>query len=154
MLKKIIFIVLFMFILFLNLFNFSFAENEDGWTLIPESKWNISKKVENVGKVPGKVWKNYDDQAKNIKPWDAFATGIFSWDTIFNFLKYLAKLISETGLVIWAGMIIYAGYKYATGVFTWDASKWGKDAIKGAIYWLLIVIFSYAIMRLLLAMFW
>jgi hypothetical protein len=51
-------------------------------------------------------------------------------------------------------MIIYAWYKYATGVFTWDASKSWKDAIKWAIYGLLIVIFSYSIMKILLSMFW
>jgi len=50
-------------------------------------------------------------------------------------------------------MIIYAGYKYASWVFTGDASKWWKDAIKWAIYGILIIIFSYAIMKILLAMF-
>ena len=160
MLKKNIFIVLFMFLLLLNLFNFSFAEEEkeDGWTLIPKTNWNVEDIVGQVSKPKEgeTVWDAYKTQsAKTTNDvWLAFATWVFSWDAIFNFLKYLAKLISEIGLVIWAGMIIYAGYKYATGVFTWDASKWGKDAIKGAIYWLLIVIFSYAIMRLLLAMFW
>jgi len=165
MLKKNIFVVLFMFVLLFNLFNFSFAETKDGWTLIPDAGENSENTIREVDGYVGTkvewntntVWDNYhwaNDNLVKHDVWLAFATWVFSWDTIFNFLKYLAKLISEIGLVIWAGMIIYAGYKYATGVFTWDASKWGKDAIKGAIYWLLIVIFSYAIMRLLLAMFW
>ena len=154
MLKKIFLSVL--LLSFLGFFvNLSFAD--DSWTLIPKASWNasdISEKVKNVAK-PGNVWTGYNTEAKQIKDvWEAFATWIFSWDIIFDFLKHIAKLISELWLVIWAWMIIYAGYKYATWVFTGDASKWWKDAIKGAIYGLLIVIFSYAIMRLLLAMFW
>ena len=145
----------------INLFSFWFAE-DDSWTLIPKPESNTAESVEwglsnRVGMKWWDVWKNYDKISKNIVKddvWLAFATWVFSWDTIFAFLKHIAKLLSEIWLVIWAGMIIYAGYKYATGVFTGDASKWGKDAIKGAIYGLLIVIFSYAIMKLLLAMFW
>jgi len=154
MLKKILLIVL--FLLMSVSVNFSFAD-DDTWTLIPKANWDVSKIKDEVKKVaskPWEVWKNYDEVSKNIDPGTAFATWIFSWDTIFAFLKHIAKLLSEMWLVIGAGMIIYAGYKYASWVFTWDASKWWKDAIKWAIYGLLIVIFSYAIMRLLLAMFW
>ncbi len=137
---------------------FSFAE-DNWWTLIPEYSWeDVGSVVGKVWEKPWEVWKNYNTQAKKIDQnhdvWKAFATWIFSWNTIFDYFKYLAKLLSEIGLVIGALMIIYAGYKYATWVFTQDASKWGKDAIKWAIYGILIVIFSYAIMRILLAMFW
>jgi len=153
--------VLLIWIFAINLFSFSFAE-DDSWTLIPKPESNKAWYINTFvwTKVKGNnntVWDNYNWASDNLVKddvWLAFATWVFSWDTIFAFLKHIAKLLSEIWLVIWAGMIIYAGYKYATGVFTGDASKWGKDAIKGAIYGLLIVIFSYAIMRLLLAMFW
>jgi hypothetical protein len=50
-------------------------------------------------------------------------------------------------------MIVYAWYLYSTTVFGWwDASKWNK-AIKDAIIWILIVSFSYAIMKFLTAAF-
>jgi len=130
---------------------------DSSWTIIPQESWN--KTVANdVGKVwkAWKVWTNYNNIAKNLKKndvWTAFASWIFSWNTIFYFLQHIAKTLSEIWLVIWAGMIIYAGYKYASWVFTGDASKWWKDAIKWAIYGILIIIFSYAIMKILLAMF-
>ncbi len=137
----------------LSLFSFWFADDE--WTLIPKWSWDkVQQVVEKVWEKPWEVWKNYRNQSKSIDVWTAFASWVFSWDTIFAYLKYIAKLLSQIGLVIWAAMIIYAGYKYAMGVFTQDTSKWWKDAIKWAIYGLLIVIFSYAIMRILLAMFW
>ena len=143
-------------VLSLSLFSFWFAEDDD-WTLIP-SKWTWDKGVEQMVKEvwskPWKVWDNYNKQAEKIDVGTAFATGIFSWDTIFEYFKYIAQLLSKIGLVVWAGMIIYAGYKYVIGVFTQDTSKSGKDTVKWAIYGLLIVIFSYAIMRLLMAIFW
>jgi len=129
----------------------------DDWNIIPEWSWTKAKKaVQAVWKDPSKVWKNYNEQSENMKDdvWTAFASWIFNWDTIYNFLAYIAKLLSWIGLVIWAGMIIYAWYKYAMWVFTADASKWWKDAVKQAIYWVLIIIFSYAIMKILLWMFW
>lgn len=151
MIKKIIIL----FLLSINLFVISYAT--DDWTLIPEWSWDkAAKAIESVWKTPWEVWKNYNNQASDLKDdvWTAFASWVFSWDIILNFLKYLANLLSWIWLVVGAGMIIYAGYKYASWVFTGDASKWWKDAIKWAIYWVLIIIFSYAIIKILLWMFW
>ena len=146
-------ILLICFISFLPFFSLTsiFADDSD-WTIIPKGSSDAATKVWNAK--AWHVWEAYSWASKNISVWDAFASGVFSWDTIFSFLKHIAKVLSEIWLVIWAAMIIYAGYKYASGVFTWDASKWWKDAIKWAIYGVLIVIFSYAIMKILLAMFW
>ena len=159
MLKKIMLFCIFLSFL-LNSFVFAANDdNDDAWTLIPDAKLdnNSTNWAEYVWQEPWKVWDNYNNIARNLKEkdvWLSFASGIFSWDTIFYFLKHIVKVLSEIWLVVWALMIIYAGYKYATGVFTWDASKWWKDAVKWAIYWVLIVIFSYAIMKILLSMFW
>jgi len=145
-------------ILSLSLFSFWLAE-DDVWTLIPETSQASQAGI--IWLDPGKVWKNYNMVAKNMEDigwsewlWWAFKSWVFSWNLLFDYFKYIAKLLSQIGLVIWAAMIIYAGYKYAMWVFTQDTSKGWKDAIKWAIYGLLIVIFSYAIMRILLAMFW
>jgi TRAP-type C4-dicarboxylate transport system permease small subunit len=52
------------------------------------------------------------------------------------------------GLVIGALMIIYAGYQYAMSSFDgWDPSK-GQAAIKNALYGILVIIFSYALIRI------
>jgi len=145
---------LFVSIMILGLFSIWLAE-DNGWTLIPQASWDVSSKIERIWSEGWKVWDKYNEEAWNIdNVWDAFASGIFSWNIIFDYFKYLANLLSEIWLVIGAAMIIYAGYKYTVGVFTQDASKGWKDAVKWAIYWLLIIIFSYVIMRLLLAMFW
>ena len=144
--KKILLICIFAILPFFHLITFA---DDDSWTLIPEWDASASK---TVWETPWKVWETYNNNTPS-NVWDAFASWVFSWDTIFDFFKHIAKILSEMWLVIWAGMIIYAWYKYASGVFTGDASKWWKDAIKWAIYGVLIVIFSYAIMKILLAMF-
>jgi len=146
-LKIIFFVISSFFILGIN----SYAQEEDNWTLIPE--WDASAASEVSNAWPGKVWEKYNEKAQNITPWDSFASWVFSWNSVFAFFKYLAKTLSGIWLVIWAAMIIYAGYKYATWVFTWDAAKWWQDALKWAIYWVLIVIFSYAIMKILIGVF-
>ena len=141
--KILIYIKLFFFVI-LSFLVVSFSFAEDKWTLIPE----------------------WERTAPEIAPWwvratfagsnnagDAFSSWVFNWDNVFDFFKYVAKTLSQIGLVIWAAMIVYAGYKYATWVFTWDAAKWWQDALKWAIYWVLIVIFSYAIMKLLISTF-
>jgi hypothetical protein len=72
-----------------------------------------------------------------------------TWDTLLDYATYLVNFLSQVWLLIWWLMIVYAWYMYATTIFWWwDATKW-NNAIKYAIMWILVVIFSYAIMRLL-----
>jgi len=127
----------------------SYAWSSAWWSLIPE--WNNGA-ADSVWSAAWHVWDTYNWVAwKNA--WDSFASWVFSWDSVFDFFRYLARTLSQIWLVVWALMIIYAWYKYASWVFTGDASKWWQDAIKSAIYWVLIVIFAYAIMKLLLTAF-
>jgi hypothetical protein len=50
-------------------------------------------------------------------------------------------------------MIIYAGYLYASSIFeSWNMAK-GKTAITNAIIGVLVIAFSYAIMKLLTSAF-
>jgi hypothetical protein len=95
----------------------------DAWSIIPEDS---------------KWWENAKDM---------------TWTDVFKFFQHLATVLSQIWLVIWSLMVIYSWYKYASGVFTQDASKWWSDALKYAIYGVLVVIFSYAIMKLLLSVF-
>lgn len=151
MIKKLLLLVVFIVITF-----FSSVSSDDSWSIIPEvSSWDgVKNAVKEIWKKPWKVWETYNKKAKDMSVWDSFASWVFTWDTITDFLSHIAKSLSWIALVISAFMIIYAWYKYASWVFTGDASKWWKDAIKWAISWLLVVIFSYAIIRLLLRMFW
>ena len=144
--KKII-----LFIISLVFIWVSFANSQKAWwSLIPEwDAWNASS----VWNAPWAVWEQYRSRGSSSTPWDSFASWVFSWKSIFKYFQYLAQTLSQIWLIVWAVMIIYAWYKYATWVFTWDASKWWQDAIKSAIYGVLIVIFSYAIMKLLISTF-
>lgn len=136
-----------------NSSNTSQASNDDEWwTIIPVKSWWVEADFQ-----AWKVWDQYNEKLKKIeeKPWylwDSFTTGIFGWDSIFYFLKYLVNFLSQVWLVIWAVMIIYSGYKYTTWVFAWKSTT-GNEPLKMAIYGVVIVIFSYAIMNLMINMF-
>ena len=97
-----------------------------------------------------KQWDKYCWGSK-VDLWGAFATGILSWECIIEYIVYIIKFISQVWLLVWVVMIIYAGYKYATAVFTGKTPS--SDIIKDAIIWVLVVIFAYAIIKVLTAMF-
>ena len=83
---------------------------------------------------------------------DKLASWIMSWDTLLDYVVYLIRFLSQIGLLIGAVMIIYAGYQYATTIMWGDASK-GKTSVKYAIIWVVVIWFSYAIIRVLTNMF-
>ena len=71
-----------------------------------------------------------------------------TWNTILNYGVYILKFLSQAWLLVGALMFIYTGYKYIMSVITGDGEP-SKNNIKYAIYGILIIIFSYAIMRIL-----
>lgn len=79
------------------------------------------------------------------------ASGIVNRNTILDYVVYLVRFLSQIALLIGALMIIYAGYNYATTVFTGKAAS--KEPIVNAIIGILVVIFSYAIIRILTSAF-
>lgn len=81
-----------------------------------------------------------------------FATGVFSWDAIKLLLSHTIRFLSQIWLLVGAIMIIVAWYKYATAVYKW--SDPGKKDIVNAIVGVLIVIFSFAIIRILQSASW
>ena len=80
------------------------------------------------------------------------ATGIMDRSTLLDYVVYLVKLLSQLWLFAGALMIIYAGYQYATQILGGETNK-GNTAIKYAIIWILVISFSYAIIKFLTAMF-
>ena len=76
-----------------------------------------------------------------------------TWDTILDYIVYLVRFLSQVGIVIGVIMIIYAGYLYATSIFSPSNMTKGKSAITNAIIGVLVVAFSYAIMKLLTSAF-
>lgn len=110
----------------------------------------VEQAVEVVGSQGWHVRDTYNQQASSMngEVGNQLASGIMTRDTLLDYVVYLVRFLSQIGLVIGGLMIIYAGYMYATQIFGSKDSA-GKDAIKNAIIGILIIAFSYAIMKLL-----
>ena len=125
-----------------------------------EVQFEILPKAElDRANINDKIMKNWDHIRNNynkIANWELrwedkvdeqIASGIMTWDTIIDYGALLLKFLSQVGLLIGGLMIIFAGYTYIMSVFSWtDApNSW---LIKNAIIWVLVIIFSYAIIRI------
>jgi hypothetical protein len=75
-----------------------------------------------------------------------------TWNTIMDYLVFVVKFLSQLWLLVGVVFIIYAWYQYMLSVFknSWTPSK----TVKNAIIWVLIVVFSYAIMKTLTSIIW
>lgn len=85
--------------------------------------------------------------------WEELASGIMNWDTLLDYVVYLIRFISQLGILIWAIMIVIAGYKYAIAIFTSGEPKWANDNITNAIIGVVVIASSYAFMKILTAAF-
>ena len=142
------------------------AKDDVKFELIPEVEkseytddvkdlWEI-KSSGNFAEIYNQKAKSFGDENKKggIKECsglgEQFASGIMNRDTILCLMAQVVSFVSNLALVVWALMIIYAGYLYATSVFNGgNVGKWA-DAIKRAIIGIVVVIFSYAILNLLI----
>ena len=129
----------------------------DGFNIIPELTEpeivEANKKIEAIWTSWWHVMENYRDAAEELTVKQQVATWIMNRDTITQYLIFVVKFLSQLWLVVWTIFIIYAGYKYMVSVFV--GGKWAtKDTILNAIIWVTIVIFSYAIMRILTSFIW
>jgi len=136
-----------------------FAWNaDDPFVLIPEAE-----KSDEAKEYSGKLWdkdhsshffEKYNTYAENL--WEGgdigsqFASGIMNWDTILTLLWRVVTFLANGALVVGAAMIIYAWYLYVASVFTGDYTSKANEAIKRAVIGIIIVIFSYAIIRIVL----
>ena len=130
------------------------SSTANDFEIIPQATSNVEKAVEDVWNKGGSVRDTYNQQATGMdgNVGDQMASGIMSRDTLLDYVVYLVRFLSQIGLVIGVVMIIYAGYLYATQIFGGKAES-GKKAITNAIIWVLVVSFSYAIMKLLTSAF-
>lgn len=159
MIKKIIFWFLISFFLSSATFA-SLANTRNDLHIIPESQSSnqeLDQKVKEIAKKPGQVIETYNQQAEDLsKKWDlgsAFATWIFNRDLILLYIAYLVQFLSQLGMLIWWVMVVYAGYLYAGTIFNFGDVPWAKKAITQAIQGILVITFSYAILKILTSMF-
>ncbi len=127
------------------------------FVIIPEAgdTAKVEQAVTDVGAKWGSVWDAYTTKATDMK-WEVgnqLASGIMTRETLLDYVVYIVRFLSQIGLVIGALMIIYAGYLYATSVFSGGNVAKGNTAIKNAIIGVIVVAFSYAIMKLLTSAF-
>ena len=110
--------------------------------------------VTEVWQTGHKVWETYNQKASELKTSQQIATWIMNRDTIMNYLVFIVQFLSQLWLTVWVWFIMFAWYKYIISVFDWWKTDWAKPAIINAIIWVIIVIFSYAIMRILTSIIW
>lgn len=114
----------------------------------------VAKDVEGVA-VWGHVWEKYNTVvAEKRSLSDQLSSGIMDWTTILDYFARFIKYLSQLGIFIGSCFVIYAGYVYATAIFqkSQEITKW-KVAIENAIIGVIVITFSYAIMKGIMAAF-
>ena len=126
------------------------------FTIIPELKdEEISKVNEAIEEIWSKwwgVWDKYNEIAASsgFTTNQQVASWIMNWSTIMNYLVFVVQFLSQLWLVVGVLFIMYAWYKYIVSVF--NGGKLPNETIKNAIIWVIVVIFSYAILKTLTAL--
>jgi hypothetical protein len=120
--------------------------------LKPSQVEKINEKIDLIWSHGWKVWDNYLRAAEDLTTSEQVASWIMNRNTILNYLTFVVEFLSQLWLLVWAGFIMYAWYKYMLSVFNWG--KTPTSTLKNAIIWVIIVIFSYAIMRILISVIW
>jgi hypothetical protein len=121
--------------------------------LEPEEITEVNEAIEAVWSKGWEVRKTYNDRANELKtPSKQLASWIMNRDTILNYLVFVVKFLGQLWLLVWACFIMYAWYKYMVSVFTWGKSP--NSTLKNAIIWVIIVVFSYAIMKIFTSIIW
>jgi len=135
----------------------SFAQTPNDYEIIPKAtnQDTVNKAVVEVGASWGNVRDVYNQKASDMKNsvGDQIASGIMTRDTLLDYIVYLVRFLSQIGILIGVIMIIYAGYLYASSIFNQSNMSKGKTALTNAIIGVLVVVFSYAIMKLLTSAF-
>lgn len=112
-----------------------------------------NEKINEIWQTWWEVRKKYNKIASGeLTTSQQIATWIMNWDTIMNYLVFIVKFLSQLWLLVGFFFIMYAGYTYMLSVFQWNKTK--SSTVTNAIIWVIIVIFSYAIMKILTSIIW
>lgn len=156
--KKLIFAIT-LFGCFIWCFNFyTFADETDvEWLTISHklTTWEVehtNQRIKIIWSHPGEVWPNIHKAHEDLTLRERLAVWILDIDDIMNYMVYVVRFFSQLWLLIWAGFIMFAWYKYMLSVFNWW--KTPSSTLKNAIIGVLIIIFSYAIMKILTSIIW
>lgn len=116
--------------------------------LTDEKIEELDKKIEDIWHTWWNVWSEYTKAAASgMSVQEQVASWIMNRDTIMNYLVFLVKFLSQLWITVGVIFIMYAWYIYMLRIFSGKGNP--KTAIKNAIIWVIIVIFSYAILKFL-----
>ena len=151
-----IWIIIWVFLIWYS-FNAYAAWNDiEGYTIIPEltpeETSAVATATEEIWSTAWEVMKTHREEAKKLTTSQKIASWIMDWDAIIEYLSMIVKFLSQAWLVVWVVFIMYAWYKYMVSVFNWWQVP--SKVLKNAIIWVIIVIFSYAILRTLTSLVW
>ena len=122
--------------------------------LKPEDVTTVNEKIKEIWSVGWEVRERYNETAESedFKTSHQIASWIMNRDTLMNYLVFIVQFLSQLWILVWAIFIMYAGYKYMLSV----VNKWkvSSSTLRNAIIWIIIVIFSYAIMKILTSIIW
>lgn len=113
---------------------------------------HVNWRIKFLWDTPWKLWDNYHKAHKDLNFRERRAWGILDVNDIINYLVIIIQFLSQLWLLVWVVFIMYAWYKYMVSVF--EGWKTPSSTVKNAIIWVLIIIFSYAIMRILTSLIW
>ncbi len=111
----------------------------------------VNRRIDFIWSNPWDVNTNIISGSNNLSFRGKFTSWIINRDFFIEYLIHVVKILSQLWFVAWAIFIIIAGYKYMLSVFNW----WKADSriVKNAIIWVIIIIFSYAILKFFTAIF-
>ncbi len=134
------------------------ADNLDvDWLAIAKklTTWQVehtNRRIKLLWSNPGHFWEDYHKAHADL----SFRERIFWWiieiDDIMNYMVFVVKFLGQLWILVWMFFIMFAWYKYMLSVFNWW--KTPASTLKNAIIWVIIVIFSYAIMKILTSIIW
>ena len=112
----------------------------------------VNTAIQEIWSKGWEVWKKYNEEAGKMSTKKQIASWIMNRDTIMNYIVFVVRFLGQLWLLVWAGFIMFAWYKYMLSVFNWNKAP--SSTLKNAIIGVLIVIFSYAIMKILTSIIW
>lgn len=117
--------------------------------------WEVehtNRRIRFLSANPWQFRNNYQKAHEDLNFWERLASGILQIDDILNYMTFLVGFLSQLWMVVWVIFIMYAWYKYMLSVFNWGKAP--SSTLKNAIIWVIIIIFSYAIMKILISIIW
>ncbi len=138
--KRIVVVVVFIMI---GMSALTHAQTEVDFSIIPKSEgleWDVYDTVTKWWW----VWDAYNKKADELELADQINSGIINWDTLLNYIVYLAKFLGQLGLLIATFVLIYIWYDKAMQVYSFSDSKVGM-----VIKWLIVIIWAYFIVKFL-----